>query len=353
MQPMRAFWLCVAMVAGAAGVSVRAAAGFTEAERQYVPRTPYPSSLLFSRCIGTTIVRFTVDDHGRTGDVWVEHATHPDFVPAAVETVLGSRFKPAKKEGRPVASERREFFYFEPGSDSIGWGRARTTATPGNWKYGFNTIDATASGQAVQPRNVVNAVFPFDELMAGHTGRAEIELTVGEDGGVTAVALLSASSADFGAALCAMAEACVFVPATSAGKPAVVRLRREQSFAAGAAYLSVNRETRRLADRLRAGEAIAELSALDRKPRAYYQPGAAYPPALLRAGVAGEAEVECLIDEKGRVQLPHIVRASRAEFGWAAATAVQQWFFEAPRQGGKPVAARLRVPMDFRPEHAP
>jgi TonB family protein len=65
--------------------------------------------------------------------------------------------------------------------------------------------------------------------------------------------------------------------------------------------------------------------------------------------LTGEAEVEFVIDRHGRVRLPRVVRATEEAFGWAAATAVSQWVFEAPTKGGEPAEVVVRVPVGFKP----
>jgi TonB family protein len=69
---------------------------------------------------------------------------------------------------------------------------------------------------------------------------------------------------------------------------------------------------------------------------------------LKRSGVAGEATVDFLVDQNGRVQLPRIVAATQWEFGWAAATALLRFEFTPPMKGGEPTATRMRLPIKFR-----
>jgi len=41
------------------------------------------------------------------------------------------------------------------------------------------------------------------------------------------------------------------------------------------------------------------------------------------------------------------LEATQAEFGWAAATALNQWVFNPLTRGGKPADVRVQVPFDF------
>ncbi len=61
----------------------------------------------------------------------------------------------------------------------------------------------------------------------------------------------------------------------------------------------------------------------------------------------GQAKLEFLIDEEGRVRLPRIVTAADPAFGYAAIQAVSAWRFEPPKASGKPVVARVRLPFEF------
>jgi TonB family protein len=90
-------------------------------------------------------------------------------------------------------------------------------------------------------------------------------------------------------------------------------------------------------------------SGLDAKPRALYQPSPVYPRAFDQTRISGTAEVEFFIDPNGQAQLPRVLAASTPEFGWSAATAVQQWIFEAPRKNGRAVFARAQIPIEFHP----
>ena len=66
----------------------------------------------------------------------------------------------------------------------------------------------------------------------------------------------------------------------------------------------------------------------------------------------GEARIEVLIDEEGKVRLPRIVEATDPAFGYAAVQAVTEWRFEPPTAAGKPAIVRVLVPFDFALEPA-
>lgn len=72
-----------------------------------------------------------------------------------------------------------------------------------------------------------------------------------------------------------------------------------------------------------------------------------HPPELWEARVEGDAEVECIVDETGRVSDAKVVSASRPEFGEAAVAAVRQWEFTPPIVEGQPGRMRIKVPLSF------
>ena len=91
------------------------------------------------------------------------------------------------------------------------------------------------------------------------------------------------------------------------------------------------------------------LAELDRVPERVNMDMPVYPRSLQPASQAGEAVVEVLVDKSGRVQLVRILSATQPAFGYAAAQAVSSWQFRGPKKNGKPVAARLTIPVGFQP----
>ncbi len=63
----------------------------------------YPWELRRSRVEGEAVMRFIVDAEGRVGDIEVESATHESFGQASIEAIRQWRYKPAQKDGKPVA----------------------------------------------------------------------------------------------------------------------------------------------------------------------------------------------------------------------------------------------------------
>ncbi len=61
----------------------------------------------------------------------------------------------------------------------------------------------------------------------------------------------------------------------------------------------------------------------------------------------GEAMIEFLVDEDGKVYLPRIVSATEPCYGYAAIQAVASWRFEEPTKQGISVVVRAKVPIRF------
>jgi TonB family protein len=66
----------------------------------------------------------------------------------------------------------------------------------------------------------------------------------------------------------------------------------------------------------------------------------------------GEATIEILINEEGKVFLPRVVETTDPAFGYAAVQAVVDWRFEPPTAAGKPAIVRVQVPFSFESEPA-
>ncbi len=98
---------------------------------------------------------------------------------------------------------------------------------------------------------------------------------------------------------------------------------------------------------------VKRMSELDRIPTPTKVVTPVYPVEPSQAPRAANVTVTFYIDEKGRVRLPAVSRASTendAIFASAAVDAVSQWEFEAPTSGGVPVLVLARQEFKFRPD---
>ena len=72
-----------------------------------------------------------------------------------------------------------------------------------------------------------------------------------------------------------------------------------------------------------------------------------YPYLQRRAGITGNASVNCLIDELGNVRQASIVNASDSDFGSAAVDALKKWKFSPAMHRGVAVPVRANIPVNF------
>ncbi len=307
----------------------------------------YPDSLADRAVYGEVLLESVVDRDGQPTLPRVLRASHPDFVAASVEALAKSKFSPGIIDRAPVAAKFSTLFRFEvrgryAGTAAFSLPAKSPPETPPEFQY---TV-------APQIQLTCDPVYPREKLLAKTAGEAEARFIVGRDGRVAVVQLLSASQPEFGAALVAAIERWMFAPGRKeSGEVTMTLFSLRHRFTPGVREWSVGYPAGDVLRQLRSGgKELVELAALDRPPRPIYQVAPQFPRVVRLEGVAGEAEVEFIIDRMGHAQFPRIVSATAPEFGWSAATAVQQWFYEPPLAGGKPVNVRVRLPLEFRPD---
>lgn len=88
-------------------------------------------------------------------------------------------------------------------------------------------------------------------------------------------------------------------------------------------------------------------TALDNTPRTRVQNPPVYPFSLKASGISGEVVVEFVVDERGRVTHPRILRSTHPDFESATLSAVSKWRFEPGTRKMKPVSFRMIVPVKF------
>jgi len=300
----------------------------------------YPDTVDLDWSTGRVRLAYVVDEQGRIGQVEVLQGAHPAFTDAALDALLATPYRPAMKDGTPVAMRVQRDYQFKLQHTGVG----TVLSLRGPARNGSARAElAPALQQAVWP------VYPAALLRGGVTGSARVRARIGAQGEVNEVELLAASHPDFGRAAVAMMQAWRFDPPGAAGRRDA--LEYEQRFsAARPADSGVPASATQLLERLALGgtaatgvAGVAGAGDLDAPLRPLLQVQPSVPPSLRQARVAGSATVEFYVDAQGRVLLPELASASHEEFGWAALTAVNQWRFEPPRRGGQPVVARGRV----------
>jgi protein TonB len=88
----------------------------------------------------------------------------------------------------------------------------------------------------------------------------------------------------------------------------------------------------------------------DRMPVVIKSVGPVYPPDLKRKGVQGQVTVEFIVDRAGNVAEAFVIDASKSapwQFQYSAVVAIWQWKFRPGLKNGKPVRARMQLPIKF------
>ncbi len=302
-------------------------------------RPAYPEALLPFRIRGEVRLAFDVDAYGYVNNVEVVYASHPAFVAPALKVTENWRYRAALESGKPVATRWKETLYSDvisPGADPFSIPEKADKDLPAEYQY-----DLPPSVESL-----VQVVYPFDAMLDGREGAADVVFVVDEEGRVRDLTVRKATRPEFGHALAAAMANWRFKPAVKNGAPAPAVLARGQVFNVGEDHRLLNPSARRLRALLKDDkEKIVEYNRLDTPPQPVERFAPMYPEKL--SGQPGRAEIEFIIDREGRVQLPRIVSATEPEFGWAAATAVSLWRFEPPLRDGQPVDARARLPLEF------
>jgi protein TonB len=96
----------------------------------------------------------------------------------------------------------------------------------------------------------------------------------------------------------------------------------------------------------RAGQ-LFDLSSLDQVPVPVFRVRPVYPYELQRAGTAGRATVEFIVDSTGRVSDARAVDSTHREFENPAVQAVLKWKFRPGRKGGAAVSTRMQINIAF------
>ncbi len=88
-------------------------------------------------------------------------------------------------------------------------------------------------------------------------------------------------------------------------------------------------------------------------PKVTKQSKPIYPFGMRRSDITGDVMVGFVVDKEGRVTVAHVLKSSHPGFRQAAIDAVENWRFEPAIVNGKPVNARMQVPIYFRIDGRP
>ena len=303
----------------------------------FAPDPDYPAELLEHELPGQVVLEFTVETDGTAHAPKVLWAPHAAFVGEALRVLEKYRFEPAHQGPLSLKSGATQ------GQMDFGYlGVDRADQLAANH---ISVVDQKEFQQPPRPIMLPEPVYPRERLLAAETGSASVEFTVTERGTTTDVLLREASEPEFGAALVAAVEAWGFDAAVIDRQLVPAKLMVTQQFAP-----PTKGALNRLIQALQPGGAgVNGATGLDQRLHPVWRAKPVYPLSLLTEKPAGQAVIEFIIDRDGRARLPRVVSASRSEFGWAAATAVNQWVFARPLRDGQPADVRVSIPFEFSP----
>jgi len=347
------FFIMVAAVTSSLGAEPLS---YSETEEKPKPRlqTPprYPYEMRIAALESDVLVELVVDKNGNVCDASIINNTEPEFAAAALEALRNWEFKPARKGGQNVDVKIKFHLFFEieftlDGSKIFTLHQPPASEDIPTFTVGIVTPYTTMPAE--KPLSLINdvkAVYPFPLLATGVTGKAKVRYIVGENGIVGYASILSASKPEFGEAALAMIRARRFQPPTNAGRPCVAVYDMSVLFKKNGPDITLNDNTWLLLEKEKQeGRKFASPGKLDAQltPRVMVSPvDFRQPPTKPQTVV-----VECIIDQKGDVQLPRIVKADDQDCAYAALTAIAQWKFSPPMKNGQPVDARVEIPFDF------
>ena len=299
----------------------------------------YPYAMRRFQLEGRVQLDFDVDVTGKTANPIIAQSNNPAFDEPALEALQKAVFEPATVDGKPVKTRMRQEIVFRMlggGSDAFNITAGSPDKLPAEWR--FDTAPKIRSAQL--------PIYPHDLRAAGVRGTASATMVIDERGRVVAVAGIKADRPEFGQALAAALETYQFDPALRAGKPVKSLLRYEQKF--NTRELGDESGDWVLNDEKKHPEKIVPAGKLDHALKPISQRPPIFPVTLPAGVTGGRADVECLIDRNGRVQLPRVVEATDPAFGYAAVQALAAWRFDPPTVNGREVMVRVRLPVDFK-----
>jgi len=308
---------------------------------------PYPNLLRRAGVEGTVMLRVRLAKNGKILDMEVKQSPHPLLEQVTVDAVLDWRFSPALQDGEPIEAwvvvpvkyslKKTEQAGKEDklGAGGLTFARHDQSRLPAEFRY----------EHPITVKVAVGAVYPLKLLHKRTAGSATVQAMVGTDGRVWETKVVESTHPEFSHAAKAMIEAWEFEPARrSDGSPAPYVLEVTRTFNLQESDVYVLPIPM---DLLQNRPIVYSSDQLDAMPRVRFRPLPVYPVELRKEGVQETVLVEFVVDEKGAVFLPQPVKYRNAALGWAAATAVARWRLEPPMKDGKPVYARLRVPIVF------
>ncbi|MDR2674162.1 MAG: TonB family protein [Opitutaceae bacterium] len=300
-------------------------------------RPVYPRAMRKSGLIGDVEISFVVDKKGDVVNPVVLRSNNPGFEEAALKSVLKWKFKPGTRDGRPVHTKMQVPIRF----DLEGGGRDLYEIEPPSKKQTGKMPEGLRYDTPPATRGVIHPVYPYALYAGKARGSATLLMIIDPEGRVIMVEVLEATHPEFGESGKAAVEHFEFKPAAFEGKPVTGGLKIEFKFEPR------HEDTSLYSTEIKKPGRVTGPGKLDAVPKLLSQRRPMFPLGIPDDVNRGEAVVEFLIDEEGKVRLPRIKSASAPAFGYAAVQTIANWLFEAPRTGGKTTITRVRVPVSF------
>ncbi len=99
----------------------------------------------------------------------------------------------------------------------------------------------------------------------------------------------------------------------------------------------------------RSMDTIFDVKDLDQKPTERVRVQPVYPYEMKRNGIGGRVKLGIVSNANGDVVDVYVISSSQREFEEPARIAVMKWKFRPGKKGGRNVASRMELDMDFNP----
>jgi len=309
---------------------------------KYVP-AEYPKEFVGSGMNADVVVTLLVDRMGRASHIRVEGSPDPAFTDAALEALGQFEFLPAIKNGRITNANMQMTLQVR---EDLG-DRALVDFEGGKIELLVVTTQPEADTRIRRifgPR----PAYPIEMVAAGKSGEVVVEFLVGADGIPRNLKIVESTFREFAHAVEGAIALWRYSPALRGAMPVTAGLRYRISFQAA----ELPEATQAMARRLLAGDSsdIVPAKQLSGQPRVRSRIEPMAPAAGSddeRAGRVRRAEVVFMVDAKGVVRLPRVLKASDPISGYIALAAVNYWTFEPALRGKEPVPVLVTMPFRF------
>jgi TonB family protein len=315
----------------------------------------YPPELKAQRVVGAVQLHGIIDEEGNVRDLVVTSASQEAFGRSALAAVAQWKYRPGTKEGRPRAIRVGFPLEFRLTSQELAeWEgrRDREVLPPGPPTLAGDELDEWPALQKEIPLKRIEVLRANKQM-----GEAVLQLVVDEQGVPRDVHTLATTHVECAAAAEEAARRWQFKPGRKDGQ--AVRCTLEVSLVFFPEYpeasgLRVRPGVRtgldgmeRLSLTLREARDAAKFPGM-KLPKVRKRPDPEYPQEMGDRRQPGQARVQFIIDERGRVSHVQIMEKTNDFFAIMVERATSHWEFEPARLNGKPVACRAEQRVEFR-----